>query len=119
MPNVFEGNLSVKGLKIAIVASRFNDFIGERLLEGAMDTLLRSGMDGKDIDVFKVPGTFEMPLVVTTLARQKSHDAIICVGAVIRGSTPHFDFVAREAAQGIAKASVEFGVPIALGRVNC
>ncbi|HZX35296.1 MAG TPA: 6,7-dimethyl-8-ribityllumazine synthase [Thermodesulfobacteriota bacterium] len=118
MPNVFEGNLSAKGLKIAIVASRFNDFIGERLLEGAMDTLLRSGMDGKDIDVFKVPGTFEMPLVVTTLARKKSHDAIICVGAVIRGSTPHFDFVAGEAAKGIAKASVESGVPIAFGVIT-
>ena len=118
MPNVFEGNLSAKGLKIAIVASRFNDFIGERLLDGAMDTLLRSGMDGKDIDVFKVPGTFEMPLVVTTLARKKSHDAIICVGAVIRGSTPHFDFVAGEAAKGIAKASVESGVPIAFGVIT-
>ena len=118
MPNVFEGNLSAKGLKIAIVASRFNDFIGERLLDGAMDTLLRSGMDEKDIDVFKVPGTFEMPLVVTTLARKKSHDAIICVGAVIRGSTPHFDFVAGEAAKGIAKASVESGVPIAFGVIT-
>jgi len=118
MPNVFEGNLSAKGLKAAIVVSRFNDFIGERLLEGAMDTLLRSGMDGKDIDVFKVPGTFEMPLVVTTLARKKSHDAIICVGAVIRGSTPHFDFVAGEAAKGIAKASVESGVPIAFGVIT-
>ena len=118
MPNVFEGNLSAKGLKIAIVASRFNDFIGERLLDGAMDTLLRSGMDEKDIDVFKVPGTFEMPLVVTTLARKKSHDAIICVGAIIRGSTPHFDFVAGEAAKGIAKASVESGVPIAFGVIT-
>ena len=118
MPNVFEGNLSAKGLKIAIVASRFNDFIGERLLEGAMDTLLRSGMDEKDIDVFKVPGTFEMPLVVKTLAQKKSHDAIICVGAVIRGSTPHFDFVAGEAAKGIAKASVESGVPIAFGVIT-
>src|SRR3972149_2099048 len=104
MPNVFEGNLSAKGLKIAIVASRFNDFIGERLLEGAMDTLLRSGMDGKDIDVFKVPGTFEMPLVVTTLARKKSHDAIICVGAVIRGSTPPFGFVAGGGGEGLGHA---------------
>lgn len=118
MPNVFEGNLSAKGLKAAIVVSRFNDFIGERLLEGAMDTLLRSGMDGKNIDVFKVPGTFEMPLVVKTLAGRKSHDAIICVGAIIRGSTPHFDFVAGEAAKGIAKASVESGVPIAFGVIT-
>ncbi|MEK7880636.1 MAG: 6,7-dimethyl-8-ribityllumazine synthase [Deltaproteobacteria bacterium] len=118
MPNVFEGNLSAKGLKAAIVVSRFNDFIGERLLEGAMDTLLRSGMDEKDIDVFKVPGTFEMPLVVKTLAQKKSHDAIICVGAIIRGSTPHFDFVAGEAAKGIAKASVESGVPIAFGVIT-
>lgn len=118
MPNIFEGNLSAKGLKAAIVVSRFNDFIGERLLEGAMDTLLRSGMDEKDIDVFKVPGTFEMPLVVKTLAQKKSHDAIICVGAIIRGSTPHFDFVAGEAAKGIAKASVESGVPIAFGVIT-
>ena len=118
MPNVFEGNLSAKGLKAAIVVSRFNDFIGERLLDGAMDTLLRSGMDEKDIDVFKVPGTFEMPLVVKTLAQKKSHDAIICVGAIIRGSTPHFDFVAGEAAKGIAKASVESGVPIAFGVIT-
>ncbi|MEK7314398.1 MAG: 6,7-dimethyl-8-ribityllumazine synthase, partial [Deltaproteobacteria bacterium] len=109
---------SAKGLKAAIVVSRFNDFIGERLLEGAMDTLLRSGMDEKDIDVFKVPGTFEMPLVVKTLAQKKSHDAIICVGAIIRGSTPHFDFVAGEAAKGIAKASVESGVPIAFGVIT-
>ena len=83
-----------------------------------MDTLLRSGMDEKDIDVFKVPGTFEMPLVVKTLAQKKSHDAIICVGAIIRGSTPHFDFVAGEAAKGIAKASVESGVPIAFGVIT-
>ncbi|MFZ3072202.1 MAG: 6,7-dimethyl-8-ribityllumazine synthase [Thermodesulfobacteriota bacterium] len=118
MPNIFEGNLSAKGLKAAIVVSRFNDFIGERLLDGAMDTLIRSGMDEKDIDVFKVPGTFEMPLVVKTLAQKKAHDAIICVGAIIRGSTPHFDFVASEAAKGIARASIESGVPIAFGVIT-
>src|SRR3989304_3340123 len=104
MPNVFEGNLSAKGLKAAIVVSRLNDFIGERLLDGAMDTLLRSGMDAKNIDVFKVPGTFEMPLVVKPLAQKKSHDAIICVGAIISGSTPHLDFVASAAAEGRATA---------------
>ena len=118
MPNVFEGNLSAKGLKIAIVASRFNDFIGERLLDGAMDTLLRSGMDAKNIDVFKVPGTFEMPLVVKTIAQRKSHDAIICVGAIIRGSTPHFDYVASEAAKGIARAAADSGVPVAFGVIT-
>src|SRR3990172_8765919 len=118
MPNVFEGNLSAKGLKAAIVVSRFNDFIGERLLDGAVDTLLRSGMDGKDIDVFKVPGTFEMPLVVKTLAQKKSHDAIICVGAIIRGSTPHFEYVASEAAKVVARVAVDSGVPVAFGVIT-
>ncbi|MCK4738348.1 MAG: 6,7-dimethyl-8-ribityllumazine synthase [Deltaproteobacteria bacterium] len=114
----FEGNLSAKGLKVAIVAGRFNDFITERLLSGAVDTLKRSGANEDDLDVVKVPGSFEMPLAVKALLKSKKYDAIICVGAIIRGSTPHFDFVASEAAKGISKVSQESGVPVAFGVIT-
>lgn len=116
MPHqTFEGNLDAKGLKFAIVASRFNSFITERLVSGALDALTRSGADEPDIEIVKVPGSWEMPLAVAELARLKRHDAIICVGAVIRGETPHFDYVASEAAKGIAQASMQAGVPVAFG----
>src|SRR3989304_10551713 len=107
----FEGNLSAKGLKFAIVVSRFNDFIGEKLLSGALDTLKRSGADEKDIDIVKEPGSFEMPQALKILAEKKSHDAIICVGAIIRGGTPHFDYIAAEASKGISKIATEYGLP--------
>lgn len=118
MSRTFEGNLSAKGLKVAIVQSRFNEFIGERLLDGAVDTLVRSGAEEKDIDIVKVPGAFEMPLTVSALAAKKTYDAVICVGAIIRGSTPHFDYVAAEAAKGIARVSADSGVPVAFGVIT-
>lgn len=118
MPRILEGNLSAKGLKIAVVVSRFNDFIGERLLDGATDTLLRSGASGDDIDVVKVPGAFEMPVAAKALAKSEKYDAILCLGCVIRGATPHFDYVAGEAAKGIAKVSLDFDCPIAFGVIT-
>ncbi len=118
MPKIVEGNLSAKGLKVAIVVSRFNDFISERLQDGAIDTLLRSGAADGDIDIFKVPGSFEMPVVAKTLARNGNHDAIICLGCIIRGATPHFDFVAGEAAKGIAKVSLDYERPISFGVIT-
>jgi len=118
MANLYEGNLSAKGLKVAIVAGRFNDFIGEKLLSGAIDTLIRSGADDKDIDVVKVPGAFEIPLAVGALAAKKKYDAIVCVGVVIRGSTPHFDYVAGEASKGVARAAAKYGIPVGFGVIT-
>ncbi len=110
---VIEGNLDGKGLKAVIVLSRFNSFITERLLEGALDALGRHGAASPVI--VRVPGAWEMPIVAAELARQKKYDAVICLGAVIRGDTPHFDYVAGNAASGLAHVSVETGVPIAFG----
>jgi 6,7-dimethyl-8-ribityllumazine synthase len=110
---VIEGNLDAKDLKAVIVLSRFNSFITERLLEGALDALVRHGASGPQI--VRVPGAWEMPIVAAELARQKKYDAVICLGAVIRGETPHFDYVAGNAAGGLARVSVETGVPIAFG----
>lgn len=115
MPNVIEGTFDARGLKFAIVVARFNSFITERLLEGAVDALTRTGCNPADIDVVKVPGSWEMALTVRTLAAQKKHDAIIALGAVIRGETPHFDYVAGEAASGLARAAADTGVPVAFG----
>lgn len=115
MGKVFEGQLSAGGLKFAIITSRFNSFITERLVGGAMDALGRTGADLDQVDVVKVPGSWEMPAVALTLAQQKRYDAIICLGAVIRGETPHFDYVAAEAAKGIAHVSASTGVPVAFG----
>ncbi len=110
---VIEGNLDGKDLKAVIVLSRFNSFITERLLEGALDALGRHGAASPVI--VRVPGAWEMPMVAAELARQKKYDAVICLGAVIRGDTPHFDYVAGNAASGLAHVSVETGVPIAFG----
>jgi 6,7-dimethyl-8-ribityllumazine synthase len=115
MSKVFEGQLSAAGLRFAIVVSRFNSFITERLLAGAMDALTRTGADAGQIDTIRVPGAWEIPLVAAELARQHRYDAIICLSAVIRGETPHFDYVAGEAAKGIAHAAAETGVPVAFG----
>ncbi|MEM5786171.1 MAG: 6,7-dimethyl-8-ribityllumazine synthase [Syntrophobacteraceae bacterium] len=112
---VFEGNLLAKDLKFGIIISRFNDFIGERLLGGALDALTRSGAEQKDVDVFKVPGAFEIPLMAKKAALTGKYDAVICLGAVIRGATPHFDYVASEVSKGIANAGLEAGVPITFG----
>jgi 6,7-dimethyl-8-ribityllumazine synthase len=115
MSKVFEGQLTAAGLRFAIVVGRFNSFITERLLSGALDALARAGADLAQIDTIKVPGAWEIPLVAAELARQHRYDAVICLGAVIRGETPHFDYVAGEAAKGIAHASAETGVPVAFG----
>jgi 6,7-dimethyl-8-ribityllumazine synthase len=115
MPKTFEGQLSAAGLRFAIIVSRFNSFITERLLGGALDALRRTGADDAQIDIVKVPGSWEIPLVAAELARQHRHDAIICLSAVIRGDTPHFDYVASEAAKGVAHAAFETGVPVAFG----
>ncbi len=118
MSKVLGGSLSAKGLKVALLVSRFNDFIGDRLKEGALDTLLRSGANEKDIDIVMVPGSFEIPLIASKLARKKRYDALICLGAVIRGSTPHFEYVSAEVSKGIARVSLEEGIPISFGIIT-
>jgi 6,7-dimethyl-8-ribityllumazine synthase len=115
MPQFFEGNLDAKGQKIGIVVSRFNSFICERLLEGAVDALVRHGASDSDIKVARVPGAFEIPMAAKKMAESGKYDALICLGAVIRGSTPHFDYVASEVSKGVANVSLESGVPIAFG----
>lgn len=115
MPKYLEGKLNAEGIRVAIVVGRFNSFIGERLLEGAMDALLRHGAADADITVARVPGAFEIPLAAQKLAKTGSYDALICLGAVIRGSTPHFDYVASEVSKGCAHVSLETGVPVAFG----
>jgi len=110
-----EGKLMGEGLKFALVVSRFNSFITERLLEGALDSLRRKGVAEADLTVVRVPGAWEIPLAAKRLAQAKSYDAVICLGAVIRGSTPHFDYVAAEVSKGIAQVSLDSGVPIAFG----
>jgi len=115
MGRVIEGQLSASGLRFAIIVSRFNSFITERLYQGAMDALTRAGADAANIDLVRVPGSWEVPLAAAELARQHRYDAIICLSCVIRGETPHFDYVAGEAAKGIAAASAETGVPVAFG----
>src|ERR1039457_7394664 len=115
MSKVLEGQLSAAGLRFAIVVSRFNSFITERLLGGAMDALTRAGGSADLIDVIKVPGSWEVPMIAGEVARQDRYDAVICLSAVIRGDTPHFDYVAAEAAKGIAHVAAETGVPVAFG----
>jgi 6,7-dimethyl-8-ribityllumazine synthase len=115
MGKSIEGKLDAKGFKIGIVVSRFNSFISERLLEGAMDTLIRHGADQKDIDVVRVPGAFEIPLVVKKMAASERYDGVICLGAVIRGATPHFDYVCAEVSKGIAAVSLDSGKPVGFG----
>jgi 6,7-dimethyl-8-ribityllumazine synthase len=115
MSRVFEGQLTATGLRFAIVVSRFNSFITERLLAGAQDALTRAGASPDLVDIVKVPGSWEVPLVAGEVARQHRYDAVICLSAVIRGDTPHFDYVAAEAAKGIAHVASETGVPVAFG----
>jgi 6,7-dimethyl-8-ribityllumazine synthase len=116
---IFEGELQAKGLKFCIVISRFNEFITAKLLDGAMDALVRHGAKEEDIDVVKVPGSFEIPVIGRKMALKGMHNAIICLGTVIRGATPHFDYIAAEVSKGIASASMETGVPIAFGVLTC
>ncbi|UCF83555.1 MAG: 6,7-dimethyl-8-ribityllumazine synthase [Desulfobacteraceae bacterium] len=115
MPKVVEGQLSAEGFRFGIIVSRFNDFICSRLVEGAMDALLRHGATEEQISVIKVPGAFEIPLTAKKLAESGRYDAVICLGAVIRGSTPHFDYVAAEVSKGIANVALESKVPVAFG----
>lgn len=110
-----EGQLTAKGIKVAIVASRFNEFITSKLIGGAEDCLLRHGADSEDLTLAWVPGAFEIPLAAKKLAESGKYDAVVCVGAVIRGATPHFDYVCAEASKGIAHVSLETGVPVAFG----
>lgn len=112
---VYEGMLNGQGMKFALVVGRFNELISTRLYEGALDCLRRHDVAEEDIDVAWVPGAFEIPLVAGRLARSGRYDAVLCVGAVIRGGTPHFDYVAGEAAKGIAKVSLDSGVPVIFG----
>jgi len=115
MAKTLEGKLIAKGLKFGIVLSRFNNFIAERLLEGALDALKRSGADEEDCPVARVPGAFEIPLVAKKMAKTGRYDAIICLGCVIRGATPHYDYIATEVTKGIAHISLESEVPISFG----
>lgn len=118
MSKIIEGKLDARGLKFGIVVSRFNDFIGEKLLSGALDALLRSGADTNDVDIVKVPGAFEIPLAAKKLAKSQKYDSIICLGAVIRGATPHFEYVSAEVTKGIANVSLECEIPISMGVVT-
>ncbi len=115
MPRYIEGDLKGDGRKVGIVVARFNSFISEKLLEGALDSLVRSGVSDDAIDVARVPGAFEIPLALQKMAHSKKYDAVICLGAVIRGATPHFDFVAGEVAKGSAQVMLETGVPVLFG----
>lgn len=115
MPKIYEGQLVATDLKFGIVASRFNEFITGKLLEGAMDALKRHGASDDNIEIYWVPGAFEIPVVAQRVAASKKYDAVICLGAVIRGSTPHFDYVAAEAAKGVAQVGMSTGVPTVFG----
>jgi 6,7-dimethyl-8-ribityllumazine synthase len=114
----YEGELQAKGLKFAIIVSRFNEFITNKLLDGALDALLRHGASEQDIDIIKVPGSFETPLTAKRIAMKNSYDAIIALGTVIRGATPHFEYIASEVTKGIASVAIETGVPIAFGIIT-
>lgn len=115
MTRVIEGTLTAKGVKFGIVVSRFNDFINKRLQEGALDALSRHGAEDENISIVKVPGSFEIPLMAKKLADSGKYDAIICLGAVIRGATPHFEYISAEVTKGIAKVTLDSGIPIAFG----
>lgn len=115
MVNYIEGNLKADGKKFGIIVARFNSFISEKLLEGAIDSLVRSGVVDTDIDVVRVPGAFEIPLIAKKMTAAQKYDAIICLGVVIRGATPHFDVVVNEVSKGSAQVGLETGVPVLFG----
>ena len=118
MPKVLEGKVDAKGLKFALVVSRYNDFINSRLLEGALDCLMRNGAEEKGLTVVKVPGAFEIPLAAQKMAKSGAYDAVICLGCVIRGATPHFEYISAEVTKGIAKVSLESGIPVSFGVIT-
>ncbi len=115
MANIYQGTLIGTGLKIGIVVSRFNEFITSKLLSGALDTLVRHGVNDNDIDIAWVPGSFEIPITADILAGSGKYDAVICLGALIRGATPHFDYIAAEASKGVAQVGLKTGVPTIFG----
>ena len=115
MPKIIEGKIVAKGMKFGIVASRFNDFICGRLIEGAVDALTRAGAEEKDIIIYKVPGSFELPLTAKKVAKSSRYDAVICLGAIIRGATPHFEYISAEVSKGIAMVGLETEVPVVFG----
>lgn len=118
MPKVIEGNLSAKGLRLAVVVSRFNDFITARLIDGAIDVITRSGGDAANICLVKVPGAFELSLAARKLATSGSYDAIICIGAVIRGATPHFEYVASHMSRSLSDVMCDTGIPVSFGVIT-
>lgn len=117
-PLVYEGRLNAAGFRFAIVASRWNDFISSRLLEGALDALERLGAEEKAVSVYRVPGSFEIPLIALKLAQSLKFDAVICLGTIIRGQTPHFEYIANEVTRGIAQAAITTGVPVIFGIIT-
>lgn len=118
MGKIIEGKILAKGMRFGIVASRFNDFISAKLIEGALDALTRAGADEKDITIAKVPGAFEIPLAAKRMARTGKVDAVICLGAVIRGATPHFEYISAEVSKGIATVALETEVPVVFGVIT-
>ena len=117
-PKVHQGLLKIEGFRFAIVVARWNDFLTARLTEGALDALERLGADENQVEIFKVPGSFEIPLTAQKIAESGKFDAVVCLGAVIRGQTPHFDYVAGEAAKGIGQVGMKTGVPVIFGVVT-
>jgi 6,7-dimethyl-8-ribityllumazine synthase len=118
MPNFYEGKISAEGKKFALVVSRFNDFVSDKLLAGALDALTRHGARDQDVDVVKVPGSFEIPLMAKKMAGKEKYDAVICLGAVIRGSTPHFEYVSAEVSKGVAQVGLQAGIPVIFGVIT-
>lgn len=118
MPKILEGKIDAKGLKFGLVVSRFNNFINDHLLDGALDALTRNGAEEKDLSIVKVPGAFEIPLAAKKMAGSGRYDAVICLGCVIRGATPHFEYISAEVTKGITKVSLESGIPVSLGVIT-
>ena len=115
MPKIIEGKLDAKGLRVGLLVSRFNSFISDRLVEGAIDGLLRHNAEKEDINIVRVPGAYEIPPAAKQMAESGRYDAIVCLGAVIRGATPHFDYVSAEVSKGVASVSLDSGIPVAFG----
>jgi 6,7-dimethyl-8-ribityllumazine synthase len=118
MAKVIEGNLIAQDKKFGIVASRFNDFITRRLLDGCLDTLTRHGAKNEDIEIVWTPGSFEIPLVAQKMAKSRKYDSLICLGTIIRGDTPHFEYIASQAARGVAKVAYDTGLPCVFGIIT-
>jgi 6,7-dimethyl-8-ribityllumazine synthase len=115
MPKTIEGKLDAKGLRVGLLVSRFNSFVSDRLVEGAIDALLRHGGEEEDVSIVRVPGAFEIPPAAKQMAESGRYDAIVCLGAVIRGATPHFEYVSAEVSKGVASVSIDSGIPVAFG----